>query len=387
MWAAVLKELDEKYELNAHFNNAKMIMTLPNGSEIRLAGADASDKEMEKFLGGKYPLIVIDEAGSFKQDLKTLIEENLEPAVSDYDGQIVMIGTPTRFTNGYFYQVTTGKEKGWSVSKWHTFDNPFMEDNFRKKIAQLKERNPRIEETPMFRRMYLGEWVIDIDELVYKYNSDVNNIAHLPNRHYNYILAVDLGYNDATSYTVVAYSFEDKHCYIARSFKKTEQIITNVATQIKALDAKYRFVKMVVDNASKQAVEELKQRWGLPLVAAEKTQKIDFIELMNADFQTGLIKVVAPECKEYITELQTLIKADDDSKDFEHPAYDNHCCDGALYGWRFAYNYLFKAQANKPPPKTAQEQVDEWEQKEIESLQNPTISDEYNDFDIEGLLA
>ena len=386
MWGAVLKELDEEFKLNAHFNNAKMIMTLENGSEIRLAGADASDKEMEKFLGGKYPLIIIDEAGSFKQDLKTLIEENLEPAVSDYDGQIVMIGTPTRFTNGYFYHVTTDKEKGWSKHKWHTFDNPFMEENFRKKIAQLKERSPNIEETPMFRRMYMGEWVIDIDELVYKYDPKKNNIAHLPNRHYNYILAVDLGYNDATAYSVIAYSFEDKHCYIARSFKETHQIITKVGQRIKSLDSRYHFTRMVVDNASQQAVEELKQRWALPLIPAEKTQKIDFIELMNADFQMGLIKIVTSDCKEYVDELKKLIKADDDSKDFEHPDYDNHCCDASLYGWRHAYNYLFKEKVLEPP-KTAQQEVDEWEQKEVESLQNKPEDEEFNNFTIEEMLA
>jgi len=386
MWSAVLKELDEKHNLGAHFNNAKMIMSFDNGSEIRLAGADASDKEMEKFLGGKYPLIVIDEAGSFKQNLKTLIEENLEPAVSDYDGQIVMIGTPTRFTNGYFYQVTTGKEKGWNVSKWHTFDNPYMEENFRKKIAQLKERSPDVVNTPMFKRMYLGEWVIDLSELVYKYKSDKNRIAHLPDRHYNYILAVDLGYNDASAYSIIAYSFEDKHCYIARSFKETHQIITSVANKIKALDARYRFTKMVIDNASKQAVEELKQRWGLPLVAAEKTQKIDFIELMNADFQMGLIKIVGKDCKEYTKELETLIKADEDSKDYEHPAYDNHCCDASLYGWRHAYNYMFKEKAERPR-QTPQQQVDDWEQKEVELLQNKTQDEEYNTFTEEEMYA
>ena len=36
--------------------------------------------------------------------------------------------------------------------------NPFMK-SWQKRLDILKERNPRVEETPGYQRMYLGRWV------------------------------------------------------------------------------------------------------------------------------------------------------------------------------------------------------------------------------------
>ena len=158
MWKDILPVIARRKGINVKSNISELTLTMDNGSVIKLAGADSDENEKEKFLGGKYAYCAIDEAGSFSTDLETLIYEYLEPAVADYDGCIDLIGTPTVFWQGFFCKVTEGDEKGWKVFKWNTSHNPFMK-SWQKRLDILKERYPRVEETPGYQRMYLGRWV------------------------------------------------------------------------------------------------------------------------------------------------------------------------------------------------------------------------------------
>jgi hypothetical protein len=67
--------------------------------------------------------------------------------------------------------------------------------------------------------------------------------------------------------------------------------VTDVAQKIRAYQARYELDIIVIDNANKQAVQELQRRHDLPLRAADKTGKSDFIEIMNGEFIQGRIKV------------------------------------------------------------------------------------------------
>src|SRR5690606_34805605 len=116
--------------LGAKFNQVELTMTLKNGSVIILGGAN-DDSEIERYRGGAYPLVIIDEAQSVRSYLKVLVEEILAPATIDYAGQIVMIGTPNASAMGYFHDAATGKlvrpdtgEPIWSNHSWTGLDNP-----------------------------------------------------------------------------------------------------------------------------------------------------------------------------------------------------------------------------------------------------------------------
>lgn len=368
MWKDVLKDINYKHGLGAKVNETLLTMTLPNGSEIKLAGADATKEEMEKYLGGKYALIVIDEAGSFRQDMEKLVYENLEPAVADYDGTIVMIGTPTALTKSLFYDVTrpdvSRREKGWDVHHWTTFDNPYMKDKWDERMRRMLETKPEIVETPGYKRMYLGQWVTDLDDLCYKFDPYKNTCQTLPDaKNYTYILGVDLGYSpDPSAFVVCAYSRYDKTLYFVEAYKKTEMIISAVADRIRYYQKRFDIHTIVIDNAAKQSVEELKQRFSLPLIAADKTGKADFIEIMNSELILSRIKVL-PDAAELPEEWESLIWDEKAAKRTEHPACDNHLADAALYAWRYAYSYLAEAA---PEKRTDEEIVEEWFERDTE---------------------
>ncbi len=358
LWKDVLKTINRDLNLGMKFNEAELVAKLPNESQIMLAGADNSHSEMEKYLGGKYRCAIVDEAGSFRQDLRKVVYENLEPAVSDYNGWVGLIGTPTEIIQGLFFDVCNGKEHGWSVHRWETQDNPYMREKWLKRIALLIETNPRVIETPAFRRMYKNEWVIDTESLCYKYKRGFNDCEVVPEEANTHVLGIDLGFNDASAFVVSAFGQYDRNCYVKEAHKKSGMIISDVAQRIQYYIGKYNPIACVVDNASKQAVEELKQRFSLPLIAAEKHGKSDFIEIMNSDYIQGYIKHLQPECNDLSIEHGALIW-DEKAKPkwLEHPSCENHLSDANLYAYRHCYQYLAKA---KPKKKTEQEKIEEW---------------------------
>lgn len=366
MWRDVLKTINRRLGLGAKFNESELVMRFPNESEIFLTGADATPDEMEKFLGQKYRRIGIDESASFRQDLSRMVYEMFLPALSDLEGELALIGTTGELTKGLFFDVTNGIEPGWAVHKWSATDNPYMREAFMRDMELLKKNKPGIEQTPAFRRMYLNEWVIDTDNLVYRYDRERNWVPRLPEGRYTYLLGLDLGFNDDTAFSVLAYSESSPVLYVVKVVKEKGLDLTAVAERVRHLERQYPFVKMIVDGAAKQAVEELRNRHNLPLEAAEKQGKADFIEIMNAEYLRGVIKLVGEESEELETEYLNLIwdpkELKEKLKKIEHPACANHAADATLYPWRYAYNYLFKEKTKET--KTEEQKVDEWVERE-----------------------
>ena len=352
--------------MDAKFNYTELSVTLQNGSIIYLLGMDSDKREMDKVLGQKFKLAVIDEAGSFRQDLREICYSKLKPACADLNGQIVIIGTPQNVTKGLFYDVVWGKtEPGWEVHKWSAFDNPFMAAQWEKEIRELAEVNPRIADTPWFKQNYLGLYVVDVDALCYRFNPDINLVAEkdIPELEH-YVLGVDLGYTDASAFSLMGYRSDSKNLYIVKTVKESELIISEVAEKIQYFMKRYNPYKIIVDNASKQAVEELKQRFLLPLTPADKTGKANFIEIMNNDFVCGNI-LISESCQPLIEEYQNLIWDDLASKRQEHPNCENHLCDASLYAWRFCYQFV---STLRKAPLTEEQVVDSWEDKMISQL-------------------
>jgi hypothetical protein len=139
---------------------------------------------------------------------------------------------------------------------------------------------------------------------------------------------------------VCAYHDFDRTLYILGAHKKEKCDITEVADQTRKLMGRFDFDRIVIDNANKQAVEEMRRRHDIPLTPAEKTGKADFIEIMNSDLISGYIKLHKKAAAPLADEYAQLIWDDRSGRREEHAAAANHCCDAALYAWRHCYAYL-----------------------------------------------
>lgn len=371
-WTEVLKPFCAKYAIPVDFNESELTASFRNGSHLYLLGADATKEEREKALGSKLRRVVVDECASFRNSLHELVYSVLRPALVDLGGELAMIGTPGVVKN-YFHEVTQAdvsqRPKGWDVHTWSAEDNPHIATQWATEIAALLEENPRVVDTPWYRMNYLGEWAIDTTKLVYRYDAERNDIGALPDAEssaWRYSLGVDLGYNDPTAIVVGATRPNDPTLYLVHGEKRPNLIISQVADWIRALRDRYAIHSMVVDNASKQAVEELRQRYALPLEPAEKTGKADAIAMMNSDLITGRVRVVAHACAPLLEEWGGLVW---DEKSLpkleEHPGCANHLCDASLYLWRSATNYTARPAPVKHARGSPEEQ-EAWDDEEEE---------------------
>lgn len=362
LYKDVLRHIDRKFNLGASFNETTLDVKLPNGSMIYLLGVDAKPDEAEKILGQKFKRVVVDECASYRQDLKALVTSVIRPALVDLDGTCTLIGTPGN-VKGYFHDVTTGREPGWSVHRWSANDNPHVAVQWARELRELAAANPGIVDTPLFKQHYLGEWTIDTDALVYKYDRERNWVAAPPwgtdMRGVHVLLSLDLGYNDATAVTIAAYTDHDPNLYVLEAHKRVELTVSEVAAWVQGFMGRYELEQLIVDPASKQVVEELRQRYRMPLESAEKSGKVEAIAMMNSDMLTGRIKLVGAACDALIEEWQNLVWDERNGKRIENQACKNDLADSCNYAWRAARNYCATPAAPKPLPHS-EEAIDEW---------------------------
>lgn len=349
VWKDILKEIDLKYKLGIRFNETLLTATFPNGSIIHVAGADSDESEMNKLLGKKYRLVVLDEASMFSVNMHQLVYGILKPATADMRGTICVLGTASNITRGLFYDITTKKEPGWSLHEWGASQNPHIATQWAEELGDIDKNRPLFKDTALYKQWYLNKWVIDEDALCYRFNKDNNTIDHIPRDldNYHYLLGIDLGYSpDPSAFVVGCYHEHDHRLFIVHAEKHLKMDVTDVAHKISELDKKYSFEVKVIDGSHRMAVEELNIRHKSNVIPADKTGKVDFIRLMNDDFIQRKIQLL-PKTNELADEYQSLVWETDNGKikepRKEHSSLPNHLTDAALYMWRYAYSYLSKA--------------------------------------------
>ena len=348
-----LLAINREYGLDMKPDNSELKMTCSNGSRIYISGAD-KEQDIEKHRGPPYKLAVIDEPASFRPHLEMLVRDVLEPATLDHLGTIALTGTPGRNLAGLFYDVTRNdtpasrlqRAKGWAVHEWSVRDNPHL-PGAATFIARQMERNGWTESTPTYLREYCGIWAREDSSLVYRFNPAKNTYTELPkDLAWEYLLGIDLGYDDDTALREIAFSWDAPGVYLTRSYKRKGMLPDDLARVVKEWDAERKYLSIVADTGGlgKTIVLEMNERHGLSIKPAEKTNKVDYIQHFNNDLAAGRIQV--PEGDPVITEWNTLQWAPDPTgkgRFIEDPRFDNHDSDATLYVWREALHYLYEA--------------------------------------------
>lgn len=328
----VFKDLNKKHKLGLKFNETKSIIFYPNGSRTRLFGLDSSPRQLAKILGQKLRKISVDEAGSITIDLENFIKQKVTPALIDLspNSWMTLLGTCENIPNTYFEKVTTGKDHdfNWSIHKWTAYENPYLRDQWTAEIADMRRRNPDIDNASWFQTHYLNKWVADDDLLIIPADK-MQFINELPKcNDWYYVLGVDLGFNDASSFSVIAASFKLKEAFCVYANKDTEMDLTDVANEIKRLKEKYPLTRIIVDGANKQGIEEMKNRLNLPeLEIAEKQGKATFLRLLRDDVAIGGLKFLNGMCDELEKEWAALmwLSKKGVKLEVEDPRCQNHC--------------------------------------------------------------
>ena len=400
---------NKKYGLNIKFNTTLHTWEHENGSRGMLRGAETkADIEHLRGAAAEADIVVIDECKSFAPaHLQDLIDNVVLPGLMTRDGQLIMIGTPGSIPMGPFYNATCllarvgeGEDAKPTCIRWQDRANPgpsyrdltkddwegiysmhhwTIEDNVAvpgqwRRALQIKRQKGWDDQHPIWRREFLGEWVGDAADLVYSYmqakaaGKTVNwvpdyacGITGLPPSEgpWHLLLGLDLGFVDDSAMVLVAYSETLRELRHVMDFKRPgmdSQAFTEVVLSI--ID-QYGHPEMIVADyaggGAKMLLETINQRYGLAIQPAEKRSKVDHIDLLNGDFLTGRIKVIAGS--ELETELMGLQwDLSNDAKNIlartgrlrEDPSCPNHLCDALLYIWRFAYHFFAQPHESGP---------------------------------------
>lgn len=352
IWDTLLK-VNKHFELGGEPNLSELSVRFSNGSVIYLAGAN-DEAEIEKYRGMALHLAYVDEAQAFKPYLHTLIHEILEKALMDYQGSLVMIGTPNAACVGTFYDAChqKGVYQRWSKHHWTMVDNTYLHKkmgmNIHDFLAKERKEMGIDESDPTYQREVLGQWIRSTDQLVYAYSDEcLYESSERPmNIEWTYIMGIDIGFDDDDAVVVLAYSPDCEVVYQVYEEKHPHQDITDLASMIKRIDAKYNCSKKVIDGGAlgKKIVDELRRRHGITLKPAEKQRKFEFIELLNADLRKGRVKLLDGD----LAYEMKILQRDPKDPTKEDPRFPNHLSDGFLYIWRESLHYIGKTPEVKP---------------------------------------
>jgi hypothetical protein len=390
-----LKKINSKYDLKGVEDMVELSITFPNGSVIYCSGAkDAS--EIEKFRGLALKKVYIDECQSFRAHLKELIDDVLVPALMDYDGSLILIGTPGPVPAGYFAEVSGAAKRertrdqqedadtddadfAWVPYGWTFFDNPHIALKSKKTHQQVLNRALKLRGVaitdPSIQREFFGKWVMDSNSLWIKYDSTKNHYAKLPilpePHKWNYILGIDIGFNDADALAVIAWSETTPTVYLVEEIVTPGQDMTNLVAQINYLSKKYPIAKMVMDEGGlgKKMAEEMRRRHHIPVHPADKARKQENVTFLNDALRTG--RFMAKDGSKFAQDSM-LVEVDWDKSTPDRirvsDKYHSDIIDAVLYAFKESPAFTYTPPEDKPKPGT-REWAEQQEQDMFEAAQ------------------
>lgn len=374
LWPA-LHEMNERYGLGCVFTESKLEMKHPNGSKLKLMGADLKNF-IKRLKGRKYPGVGIDEAQDFGPHLQSLIDDVLTPSISDYkDGWLALTGTPGPVPQGYFFDVTQNRKYGFSHHEWTIMENPHMPDP-QSFLKDLKEKRQWKDDNPTLLREWQNRWVLDQKSLWIQYDEKTNHYESLPNEHkWNYVLGVDIGFNDADAIAAIAWSDTSPQTYLVEECINRKQGLTELVEQIKHFETKYKPSKIVIDEGGlgKKLAEEVRRRHSIPVEPADKIRKQENVELLNDALRLGNFKA---KSSSRFAQDSYLVQIDWDkttpNRIVIKKNFHSDIIDAVLYGFKESYAYAHEPESNKPhygSKAWAEQQSSEMFEKELSGFQ------------------
>jgi hypothetical protein len=316
---------------------------LPNKHMIWLAGCKNS-VEFGKFRGPKYRRVFWDEASLAGEWLEEAIEDAIDPAVSDKDGEIVLGGTPGFAPVGYWYECAMGIRPGWERHHWTCLDNVYWrwqlgdtsESASRKRMEYLAEKrrvNRWSENHPTYVREWLGLWVRDDTSMVFNWQWNRNRGDPPDEGERRTVIAIDVGSTSPTAWTVAQVVDGDPNVYFVECFQQAGLTVSAVAAYTARFRERYPRARVVVDEGGLGAgySREMRERHGIPCEAADKRERRVLIESMRGDILAGTVKT-SSRCIELEDEWEVL-RWNEDRSNFDD-RFADHLTDSALYAFR-----------------------------------------------------
>lgn len=340
------------------------IIEFSNGSFILFKGNN-NKAEAEKFRGGKYKLIAVDEA-AFQCNMKYLIEDICTPMLADYkDSQLVLASTPPRVPHTY-YEDCLHNDKEWDIYKWTAIDNPFIPD-FESFIEETCKKKGLTKDAPFIKREFFGELVYDTEAQVFK---DFKVYEKIPMTFVptDVAIGVDFGYSDYNAFVSIMYNRNSGEGYIlplTRKFNKsTVSSIVEAAREVFEASKKFALernkdfelnhIYLYCDTNEQSISYEMSTKYGLPITNAYKHDKALARAELSDWLRTGKLKIFNKD-DVLIDEMErTIYKRDDQDNiisEIDDSAFHPDALDALLYASRqYAWDCGLDSKPSKEEP-------------------------------------
>lgn len=348
VWSILITILDA-LDIAHEARPSALRITFPNGSFIRLFGADTPNAK-DRLRGQKFKLVIIDECGFF-QAVDAMIPA-LMPTLADLSGTLAMTSSPGIVLSGFFYEADEGTSKDvWSRHVWTMSDNPFFQQPARNPTKYANRAEEELDvicrtlyngdrERPAFKREYLGQWVRDSTSLIYPYEDSNLLDAPTPLPKERYGIGIDIGVSSASAVVVMKYSAYSREVQIVETWSEAEVLVDDFARIVQDFITQYSPDAIVADvgGMGLAVVQELRRRYDMPIRAADKIEKAFFQRVFANDLLSGYIKCVRK--LDIVNEWSKLVKDEDGD---EVKGQRNHQSDAALYIYRYLYQTVLKS--------------------------------------------
>lgn len=353
IWSTLL-DMNRTYQLGYEPNEADLVLKRGGVGAVYLTGVDNRD-EVEKIRGTGWGRAAGDEAQTLPEYMKDLAEDVLMPSFMDHGGRLRLTGTPGSVPAGFFHEIS--RSPLWSHHHWTVWDNPHIpEKNKREMLARTLEVRGVTIEHPSIRREWFGEWAFDPDALVFKFDPAKNTFngdlkaLHMVDA-WQYVVGVDLGYDDADAIAVLAFNRGHPGVFLVEESVEPKQTISKLTARLQAVVLQYRPISIVVDTGGlgKKIAEEVSSRTGLSLQAAEKQRKFEFIELLNDAMRSG--RFFAKPGSRFASDSMKVEWDRERSageKLYISEKFHSDIADAVLYAFRESLHWLHKEPEKKP---------------------------------------
>lgn len=348
-----IKKINRDYQLGGVPNESDLSIRFPKEESIVYCSGASDKTEIEKFRGLAIKKVYLDESQSFPSYIKDLVDDVISPALMDYAGVLCLIGTPGPVPTGFFYDCANSND--WSHHAWTFWSNPYIAIKSNLTHSEVLERELKrrgvTSEDPSIQREWYGKWVLDSDSLVFHYKEETNHYTQMPIAKPVYIMGVDFGYEDADAISILCWNENSPTTYLVEEVVVAKQGITPLANQIEFLQKKYGVSKIVADFGAlgKKIAEEIIRRHKIPLEAADKSRKVESIELLNDAMRRG--HFLAKRDSRFANDCM-LMEWDKDKSNPEKKIvsdrFHSDICDAVLYSFKYSPAYTWTPPEIKP---------------------------------------
>jgi PBSX family phage terminase large subunit len=382
-----LHRIIRDFGIDAKFNEAELSIAFASGSRIYCSGAN-TEAETEKLRGlSNVALAYVDESQAFRSHLKELIDDVLVKRLYDTNGRCRLIGTPGPIPAGYFYDAS--QSSSWSQHAWTLHNNPWIERKSGLTVSQLIQQDMDRKgvgiDDPAIQRECFGRWALDPQSLILEYNAEKNHYENLPKGHWQFILGMDFGFNDADAFSVLGWTDTSPDTYLIEEVIKTKQTYEQMEANFLELHQRYQFLKVKGDpgGGGKKLIESLRARYKVPFEVAEKTEKVANLKLLNNALRTGRFK--ARKTSRFAQDCN-LLERDLDKSTPDRIVIKGHSdsIDSVLYPFKESPAYYYTPPSVAPKPGSPEH--DKWVEKELERGTIERIERERNEKRAQSLI-